>query len=67
MQKPFEDATYALEVGAVSGIVDTDSGLHIICTLPPPRGRHALTPFGALRLRRRTSRPWRPTRTDRTA
>jgi hypothetical protein len=23
MQKPFEDATYALEVGHISGIVDT--------------------------------------------
>eukprot|EP00759_Apiculatamorpha_spiralis_P010560 PhF_6_TR17314/c0_g1_i1/m.26532/K09578/PIN1; peptidyl-prolyl cis-trans isomerase NIMA-interacting 1 len=30
MQKPFEDATYALAVGAISGIVETDSGLHII-------------------------------------
>lgn len=30
MQKPFEDATYALQVGELSGIVDTDSGVHII-------------------------------------
>ena len=30
MQKPFEDATYALAVGALSGIVDTESGVHII-------------------------------------
>ena len=30
MQKPFEDATYALRVGEMSGIVDTDSGVHII-------------------------------------
>ncbi|KAI6656840.1 Peptidyl-prolyl cis-trans isomerase NIMA-interacting 1-like [Oopsacas minuta] len=30
MQKPFEDATYALEVGELSQPVDTDSGIHII-------------------------------------
>ena len=30
MQKPFEVATYALAVGELSDIVDTDSGLHII-------------------------------------
>lgn len=30
MQKPFEDASFALQVGAISGIVDTDSGVHII-------------------------------------
>merc|ERR1712039_900337 len=30
MQKAFEDATYALQVGELSGIVDTDSGVHII-------------------------------------
>ncbi|KAG8997214.1 hypothetical protein FRB94_007821 [Tulasnella sp. JGI-2019a] len=30
MQKPFEDATYALEPGAISGIIDTDSGVHLI-------------------------------------
>ena len=30
MQKPFEEATYDLEVSEITDIVDTDSGVHII-------------------------------------
>ena len=30
MQKPFEEATYALKVGEISDIDDIDSGVHII-------------------------------------
>ena len=30
MQKQFEDASYALDVGQMSGIVDSDSGSHLI-------------------------------------
>ena len=30
MQKPFEDASFGLNVGEMSGIVSTDSGYHLI-------------------------------------
>eukprot|EP00667_Euglena_gracilis_P029677 EG_transcript_39684 len=30
MQKPFEQASFALQVGEMSGVVDTDSGVHLI-------------------------------------
>lgn len=30
MQKPFEDVAFSLDVGEISGFVDTDSGVHII-------------------------------------
>ena len=30
MQAPFEEAAFALQVGQISDIVDTDSGVHLI-------------------------------------
>lgn len=33
MQKEFEVASYATPVGSISGLVDSDSGIHIILRL----------------------------------
>ena len=30
MQKAFEDAAFALQVGEMSGVISTDSGVHLI-------------------------------------
>ena len=30
MQRPFEEAAFDLEVGQMSDIVDTDSGVHLV-------------------------------------
>jgi NIMA-interacting peptidyl-prolyl cis-trans isomerase 1 len=30
MQKAFEDGTYALEVGQISDVIESDSGVHLI-------------------------------------
>lgn len=44
MQKPFEDASFALKVGDMSGPVYTDSGVHIILRTGWGGGRGVL-PF----------------------
>jgi len=30
MQRAFEEASYALQIGEMSGVVETDSGVHVI-------------------------------------
>lgn len=30
MQKPFEDAAYGLEVGQMSDVISSDSGVHLV-------------------------------------
>lgn len=30
MQKPFEEAAFSLQIGEISNIIETESGLHLI-------------------------------------
>jgi NIMA-interacting peptidyl-prolyl cis-trans isomerase 1 len=30
MQKPFEEAAYGLQVGQISDVISTDSGVHLV-------------------------------------
>jgi NIMA-interacting peptidyl-prolyl cis-trans isomerase 1 len=62
MQAPFEKAAYELPVNSISGIVDTDSGLHLIMRLQIPqqiRCSHILCKHNQSRnpLSRRTDKP----------
>ena len=50
MQKPFEDASFALDVGQLSGIVDTDSGVHIVRCPPRPAATSTGKPLTPLPL-----------------
>ena len=44
MQRPFEGGDVALKIGELSGVVDTDSGLHVILRLPLRSQRDAEPP-----------------------
>lgn len=45
MQKPFEDASFALKVGDMSGPVFTDSGVHVILRTGWEEGEPAVSVF----------------------
>ncbi len=45
MQKPFEDASFALNVDEMSKVVDSDSGLHVILRIAWTQTKQKKTQF----------------------